>query len=292
MQATGDPRGYYDILGVGRGASFDDVRQAFRRRAKVLHPDRTGHAADHARFHLLCEAYEVLRDPRRRMQYDAEALQAEAVNRSRPAIALPLGGIWPLVSLSLAVLLAATFMSLWSAWGGLSERDARLAALRERLNAAVRDQADVRARYRSANFLKLESALNGLDANARSGGDGYVFHSELSFTPDAIDLDTKLRGQLNLAVIELAEVISAIPSGRDWVILIEGLADEAAVVDGVAISAWETALLRLGSVVDYLVEHDMPAKRLAVRFQAGFGGGEGVEDAANTVEIKLLCCFY
>lgn len=291
MQATGDPRGYYDILGVGRGASFDDVRQAFRKRAMLLHPDRAGKAADHDRFRLLCEAYEVLRDPRRRMQYDAEALQAEGSSRSKSARGRSFGGIWPLVSLCLAVLLIGMLASLWSAWQGMNERDERLADLRERLSAAMRDQADVRARYRSANFLKLESALNGLDADVR-GGSGYVFHAELAFEPDEIDLNSALRSQLNLAVIELAEVVSAIPKGRDWVILIEGLADEAAVADGVAVSAWETALLRLGGVVDYLVEHDMPAKRLAVRFQAGFGIGEEADDSAGTVEIKLLCCFY
>jgi curved DNA-binding protein CbpA len=76
MSARGDPRGYYRELGVHRTASAEEIRSAFRERAKLCHPDQSGQGDDR-RFKRLAEAYEVLKDPRRRLQYDAEGLAAE-----------------------------------------------------------------------------------------------------------------------------------------------------------------------------------------------------------------------
>ena len=58
---------YYDILGVKRDASADDIKKAFRRLARKHHPD-TGGSED--KFKELNEAYEVLSDPEKRTQYD------------------------------------------------------------------------------------------------------------------------------------------------------------------------------------------------------------------------------
>jgi molecular chaperone DnaJ len=65
------PRDYYEILGIEREASGDDVRRAYRKLALQHHPDRNpGDAAAEARFKEAKEAYEVLSDPQRRSQYD------------------------------------------------------------------------------------------------------------------------------------------------------------------------------------------------------------------------------
>ena len=63
---------YYDLLGVPRDASQDQIKRAYRRLARELHPD-TGHgnAADEARFKEITHAYEVLKDPDKRRRYDA-----------------------------------------------------------------------------------------------------------------------------------------------------------------------------------------------------------------------------
>jgi len=58
---------YYDILGVKRDASADDIKKAFRRLARKHHPD-TGGSED--KFKELNEAYEVLSDSEKRSQYD------------------------------------------------------------------------------------------------------------------------------------------------------------------------------------------------------------------------------
>jgi hypothetical protein len=61
---------------VQRTASADEIRLAFRARAMETHPDQGGESADGDTFRLIREAYDVLRDPRRRMAYDASGLAA------------------------------------------------------------------------------------------------------------------------------------------------------------------------------------------------------------------------
>jgi molecular chaperone DnaJ len=64
-------RDYYDVLGVRRGASQDDIKRAFRQLAMQNHPDRNpGDNAAEARFKEINEAYAVLSDPGKREQYD------------------------------------------------------------------------------------------------------------------------------------------------------------------------------------------------------------------------------
>lgn len=68
--ATDQKRDYYDVLGVGRSASPDELKKAFRRLAMEFHPDRNKEAGAEARFKEINEAYEVLSDPEKRSMYD------------------------------------------------------------------------------------------------------------------------------------------------------------------------------------------------------------------------------
>lgn len=62
---------YYDILSVKRTASHDEIRRAHRTLAKKYHPDRNiGDDSAEAKFKLVQEAYEVLKDDKKRAQYD------------------------------------------------------------------------------------------------------------------------------------------------------------------------------------------------------------------------------
>lgn len=58
---------YYDILGVSRGASQEEIKRAYRKLAHEHHPDKGG---DSERFKQINEAYQVLSDPQKRQQYD------------------------------------------------------------------------------------------------------------------------------------------------------------------------------------------------------------------------------
>ncbi|MFK7967305.1 MAG: DnaJ C-terminal domain-containing protein [Burkholderiaceae bacterium] len=61
---------YYKIMGVKRSASADDIKKAYRKLARKLHPDVSKQANAEEEFKALTEAYEVLRDPEKRTQYD------------------------------------------------------------------------------------------------------------------------------------------------------------------------------------------------------------------------------
>jgi molecular chaperone DnaJ len=61
---------YYDILGVPRSASQEEIKRAFRRLAMQYHPDRNREDGAEGRFKGINEAYEVLSDPERRAAYD------------------------------------------------------------------------------------------------------------------------------------------------------------------------------------------------------------------------------
>lgn len=61
-------RDYYEVLGVGKDASADEIKKAFRREAVKHHPDKEG--GDETKFKEINEAYEVLKDPSKRQRYD------------------------------------------------------------------------------------------------------------------------------------------------------------------------------------------------------------------------------
>jgi molecular chaperone DnaJ len=65
-----DRRDYYEVLGVGRAASQDEIKKAYRRLAREHHPDVSDAADAEVRFKEINEAYEVLSDSEKRATYD------------------------------------------------------------------------------------------------------------------------------------------------------------------------------------------------------------------------------
>src|SRR5438552_18921093 len=63
-------RDYYEILGVSRNVTEDELKKAFRRLAKQYHPDANKEQGAEAQFVEINEAYEVLSDPQKRAAYD------------------------------------------------------------------------------------------------------------------------------------------------------------------------------------------------------------------------------
>ena len=64
-------RDYYEVLGISKGASADEIKKAYRTKAKELHPDRNTDDPDlEAQFKEAGEAYEVLKDADKKAAYD------------------------------------------------------------------------------------------------------------------------------------------------------------------------------------------------------------------------------
>ena len=66
-----DKRDYYEVLGVDKNASADEIKKAYRKKAKQYHPDlNPGDKEAEAKFKEANEAYEVLSDEQKKARYD------------------------------------------------------------------------------------------------------------------------------------------------------------------------------------------------------------------------------
>ena len=61
---------YYNILGISKSASADEIKRAYRKLALAHHPDRNDGTENEKKFKEVNEAYQVLSDPQKRQQYD------------------------------------------------------------------------------------------------------------------------------------------------------------------------------------------------------------------------------
>ncbi|MQF69709.1 molecular chaperone DnaJ [SAR202 cluster bacterium AD-804-J14_MRT_500m] len=61
---------YYDVLGVSRGSSDDEIRKSFHKKALEYHPDRNKSPGAEAKFKEVNEAYQILNEPEKRARYD------------------------------------------------------------------------------------------------------------------------------------------------------------------------------------------------------------------------------
>ncbi len=75
---------YYEIMGVGRDATQDEIKRAYRKLARKYHPDVSKEPEAEQRFKEVGEAYEVLKDPEKRVAYDQLGANWQAGQDFRP----------------------------------------------------------------------------------------------------------------------------------------------------------------------------------------------------------------
>ncbi|HJY98328.1 MAG TPA: DnaJ C-terminal domain-containing protein [Patescibacteria group bacterium] len=85
---------YYDILGISKGASADEIKKAYRKQALEWHPDRhkDDKEAAEKRFKEINESYQVLSDPQKKSAYDQFGHQAFTPGGGFPGGGSPFGG--------------------------------------------------------------------------------------------------------------------------------------------------------------------------------------------------------
>ena len=84
-----EKRDYYEVLGVSKGASDDEIKKAFRKMSKKYHPDLNPNNKEaEKKFKEVNEAYQVLSDPEKKSKYDHSDTQVLTRTSERAAVAL------------------------------------------------------------------------------------------------------------------------------------------------------------------------------------------------------------
>jgi len=217
----------YRLLGIKRGASKAEVRKAYRRKAKVSHPDKGGSAEA---FSALATAHDVLSDERRRERYDAtgEIVAAKPDNADVAAIeiiAQKLGLIihseHDVSALGIGEMIEQAIREdIARRQAGIADHN-RAIERAARLRARVKRKADgadnMLARVldwheRSAKDLikKSEEAVSSME-RALAILDGYSFIEDLTADADGEDQVAKALRDTIQTLDELAAILAAQP---------------------------------------------------------------------------------
>jgi chemotaxis protein MotB len=153
------------------------------------------------------------------------------------------------------------------------DRNAQIALLGQRLNAALAARVEELQRYRSDFFGRLRDVL-GERPEVRIVGDRFVFQGEVLFAPGSAELsDAGLRQLRDLAGV-LSEVTPLIPADVAWVMRVDGHADRTPIRSARFASNWELAAARAIAVAQILIAEGLPANRVAA---TSFGDAQPID---------------
>lgn len=160
------------------------------------------------------------------------------------------------------------------------ESQTKIADLGRRLNVALAQRVQELARYRSDFFGRLREIL-GDRPDIRIVGDRFVFQSEVLFDIGSDEISDAGRTQLDALAEAVIELEKEIPEDIPWVLRVDGHTDVQPLAGtGRFRNNWELSAARSISVVRFLIDKGIPAKRLVA---AGFGEYQPI-DPGNTEE--------
>ena len=141
--------------------------------------------------------------------------------------------------------------------------------LGQRLNRALAAKVEELSRYRSEFFGRLKEIL-GKRRDIEIVGDRFVFQSEVLFESASDELGSGGQEQMRRLAQALIEIAAKIPPEIDWILRVDGHTDVQPISTARFPSNWELSTARAISVVRFLIEIGVPAKRLAATGFAAF----------------------
>jgi len=162
----------------------------------------------------------------------------------------------------------------------VAAREAEIAELGTRLNAALVERVEVLQRYRSDFFGRLREVL-GERPDIRIAGDRFVFQAEVLFPPASAELSPSGEARIRDLARTLLEIARQIPPELPWVLRVDGHADRTPIRGSPRFASnWELSAARAIAVVQLLASAGLPPERLAA---TAFGEFQPL-DPADTPE--------
>jgi chemotaxis protein MotB len=155
------------------------------------------------------------------------------------------------------------------------DRDAQIALLGQRLNAALAARVEELQSYRSDFFGRLRRVL-GDRPDVRIVGDRFVFQSEVLFPVGSADLSAAGQQQMRELARVLIDISAQIPRDIAWVLRVDGHADRSPIRGSARFASnWELSAARAIAVAQLLIAEGLPANRVAA---AAFGDTQPLDD--------------
>jgi len=252
--------------------------QALDRQVRVERETVTQRLSEMARLSEQIRALTALRDELERRaaqeQRGRERAEAEAGERARLSeSAAAQVALLTRQTEALRAELARLSRALDLAEAEGRDRNAQIALLGQRLNAALAARVEELQRYRSDFFGRLRDVL-GERPEVRIVGDRFIFQGEVLFAPGSAELSEAGLRQVRALATVLAEVTPLIPADVAWVLRVDGHADRNPIRSARFASNWELAAARAIAVAQMLIAEGLPPNRVAA---TSFGDAQPID---------------
>ena len=155
------------------------------------------------------------------------------------------------------------------------DKDAQIANLGSKLNAALASKVEELQRYRSEFFGRLRDVLQNRPG-IQIVGDRFVFQSEVLFPVGSADMTPSGQDQIRALAATLKQIIPEIPTDLNWILRVDGHADKQQLSGGAFATNWELSAQRAINVVKLLVDEGIAPSHLAA---TGFGEFQPLDPA-------------